>query len=100
MEWWFSVSGARRDILMRELPPPDDILLPNDHAPILWVSARQWACLRCHPRDDQGSATSVSWIGVDEGTLGRCHLCGQKWALGDPRDTHYPSVDEQLRRGV
>lgn len=76
---------------MRELEPQASLLLPNDHAPILWAPATQWVCLLCHPRNDVGSATSISWVG----RIGRCHLCGQKWALADPQDRHVPTVAEQ-----
>lgn len=85
-------SYRHTGIEVRELEPQDSLLLPNDHAPILWVPASQWVCRLCHPRDDQGSATSVSWVG----SFGRCSLCGQKYETADARDKHVPSIEEQL----
>lgn len=79
-----------------EFPPPDELLKPNDGVKVLWVSATRWSCPRCDPKETWGAHTSVCWVGG----FGRCSLCGQKLALGDPRDRHFPSVDEQLRRNL
>ena len=83
---------------VRELPPEDQLLLPRDKAPILYVPAQQWHCAVCDP-DDSGpvSTTTVVWLGANaDGPHGRCSSCGQKWMLSLPGES-VPTVEEQLR---
>lgn len=83
----------------REFPAPDDILLPRDHAPILWVSPQTWHCPLCDPDDTGLVATStVVWLGQHtDGPHGRCSSCGQKYALSRLGEA-VPSVLEQQQR--
>ena len=67
---------------MRELPLPDDLLKPRDHAPIIVVPPHVWHCLICQPEGPTGAATSVQWLGpATSGPHGRCSDCGQKYSL-------------------
>lgn len=75
---------------MRELPPPDELLLLRDADPILYVPAGTWGCPFCSP--DAVTYTSVVWLGP----LGRCGTCGQKLELAEPFE-HVPAITEQLR---
>lgn len=67
---------------MRELPLPDDLLLPRDAAPIIVVPPHVWHCIICEPEGATGAATTVQWIGpATDGPHGRCAECGQKYSL-------------------
>lgn len=83
----------------REFPAPGDLLLPRDHAPILWVPAQQWTCPLCDPENTGPVASStVVWLGQNtDGPHGRCSTCGQKYALARPFEA-VPTVLEQQRR--
>lgn len=85
--------------MVRELPAPDELLLPHDRDPILWVPAQTWHCPLCDPDDTGAIASStVVWLGFHtEGPHGRCSTCGQKYALARPFEA-VPSVLEQQRR--
>ena len=83
---------------MRELPPEDELLRPFDHAPIIYVPAGTWRCLRCDPDGDNGARTTVDWIGAEGGTtLGRCRECGSKFQLAQALTKNVPSIAEQER---
>ena len=85
--------------MARELAGPNDILLPRDRAPILWVPAHTWRCVLCDP-DDTGpvASSTVVWLGQHtDGPHGRCSTCGQKYALARPFES-VPTVLEQQRR--
>lgn len=82
--------------MTRELPGPDEILRPRDHAPIIVVAATAWHCVACDP-DDVGpvATTTVVWLGANtDGPSGRCSTCGQKYALARAGE-HVPPPDEQ-----
>lgn len=67
---------------MRELPAPDDLLLPRDRDRIRILLGGTWHCPFCDIDGPVGSSTTVIWLGKDSiGPHGRCFKCGQKYAL-------------------
>lgn len=78
---------------MRELPAEDDLLLPHDRAPILYVPAGTWRCVLCSTTETV--ATTVIWLGPNtDGPHGRCSNCGQLFFLARPFES-VPPPDEQ-----
>ncbi len=67
----------------RELAPPDELLKPRDHEPIIAVHPQTWNCRFCDPEGDRSHhATTVEWVGPGtDGPDGRCRECGQKFCL-------------------
>ena len=79
---------------MRELPPPDELLKPRDHEPIVIVPPNTWHCLFCEPHGRPGAGTTVDWVGPGtEAPDGRCRECGQKFCLA-------ASTSIRLREGM
>lgn len=81
---------------MWELAPPDELLLPRDAEPALYVPAAEYGCRFCAQPPPPG--TTVDWLPqkVPDGIDGRCRECGQKWILARWREA-VPTVEEQLR---
>ena len=84
---------------MPELRGPNELNLPRDHAPLVYVTASTWHCIVCDP-DDVGAVavTTVVWLGPNtDGPSGRCSSCGQKYMLARAGE-HVPDPLEQIQR--
>ena len=72
--------------MMRELPAPDHLNRPRDHAAIEVLPPTEWHCRHCDPQPRWSLPSSVQWLtGFDGFWFGRCRECGQKYTVDDIR---------------